>query len=56
LLTLADVDRKYLVLQAGFLEENRDLMAVRRGPVMYVNHDKPFASPWADAPDAIARF
>jgi hypothetical protein len=42
LLAFADVDRNDLVFQSRFLEENRDLVAIRRSPVKHVNHDKPF--------------
>ena len=38
LLAFADVHRKNLVRQPGFLEEDRDLVAVWCGPVMQVDH------------------
>jgi hypothetical protein len=38
LFALADVDRKDFVRQPGLFEEHRDLVAVRRGPVMKVDH------------------
>jgi hypothetical protein len=38
LIALGDVDREYLVFQPGLLEKHRDLVAVRRGPVMKVDH------------------
>ena len=38
LFALADVDRKDLVGQPGLFEEHRDLVAVRRGPVIKVDH------------------
>src|SRR6476620_3374714 len=38
LFALADVDRNYLVRQPGLFEEHRDLVAVRRGPVIEVDH------------------
>jgi hypothetical protein len=38
LIALADVDRENLVLQPGLFEEDRDLVAVRRGPVIKVDH------------------
>jgi hypothetical protein len=50
LLTLADIDRDELVRQSGFFEENRDFVAVRRGPVMYVDHDKPLGDDGGEAP------
>jgi hypothetical protein len=39
LFALADIDRNDFVIQPGFLEKNRDFVAVRRGPIMYVDHD-----------------
>ena len=38
LFALADIDRKNLVRQPGLFEEHRDLVAVRRGPVVKVDH------------------
>src|SRR2546423_10917732 len=38
LFALADVDRKDLVTEPGLFEEHRDLVAVRRGPVVKVDH------------------
>src|SRR5216684_4050098 len=38
LVALADVDRENLVLQPGLFQKHRDLVAVRRGPVMEVDH------------------
>ncbi|MBA7484260.1 hypothetical protein ES707_19784 [subsurface metagenome] len=38
LLALADLDRDHLVRQPGLLEEHRDLVAVRRGPVIEIDH------------------
>src|SRR5215204_6436913 len=38
LFALADVDRKDLVGKPGLFEEHRDLVAVRRSPVMKVDH------------------
>ena len=38
LIALADVDREDLVFQPGLFEKHRDLVAVRRGPVMKVDH------------------
>src|SRR5262249_49257715 len=38
LLALADVHRENLVRQAGLFEEDRDLVAVGRRPVMQVDH------------------
>jgi hypothetical protein len=38
LLALADVDRMYLVGQAGLFEEQRDFMAVGGGLVIQVDH------------------
>ena len=38
LIALADVDRENPVRQPGLLEEHRYLVAVRRGPVMEVDH------------------
>src|SRR5262249_7904998 len=40
LLALADVHRNDLVLEPGLLEEHRDLVAVRRGPIVQLDHDK----------------
>src|SRR4029077_17198870 len=50
LLALADIDRDQLVFQPGFFEENRDFVAVRRGPVMYVDHGKPLRDDADEAP------
>src|SRR6185437_5610420 len=44
LLALADVHRMDLVLEPGLLEEERDLVAVGRGPVMKVDHRAPLAA------------
>ena len=41
LLAFADIDGNDFVLKSGLFEKNRDFVAVRRGPVMYVDHDKP---------------
>ena len=41
LLAFADIDRNDVIFQSGFLEENRDFMAVRRGPIIDVDHDEP---------------
>jgi hypothetical protein len=38
LLALADVHRHEVVGQPGLLEEDRDLVAVRRGPIVEVDH------------------
>ena len=38
LIALADIDRENLVFQPGLFEKHRDLVAVRRGPVMQVDH------------------
>jgi hypothetical protein len=38
LVALADIDREDLVLQSGLFEEHRDLVAVRRRPVVQVDH------------------
>ena len=38
LIALADVDREDLVFQPGLFEKHRDLVAVRRGPVIKVDH------------------
>src|SRR5262249_52677902 len=38
LLALADVDRNDLVLESGLLEEHRDLVAFRRGPIVQLDH------------------
>ena len=38
LVALADVDRENPVTEPGLLEKDRDLVAVRRGPVMEVEH------------------
>src|SRR6266446_7994263 len=38
LVALADIDRENLVFEPGLFEKHRDLVAVRRGPVMKVNH------------------
>jgi hypothetical protein len=38
LFALADLDRENLVFQPALFEEHRDLVAVRRGPVMEVDH------------------
>ena len=38
LLALADVDREHLVGRAGLFEKDRDFVAVRRGPVIQVDH------------------
>src|SRR5262249_14874477 len=40
LLALADVHRNDLVLEPRFLEEHRDLVAIRRGPIMQLDHGK----------------
>jgi hypothetical protein len=41
LLALADIDRNDFVFQPGLFEKDRDFVAVRRGPVMHIDHDKP---------------
>jgi hypothetical protein len=38
LVALADVDREDLVGEPGLFEEYRDLVAVRRGPVIEIDH------------------
>src|SRR6266436_5218403 len=38
LVALADVDRENLVFQPSLFQKHRDLVAVRRGPVMKVDH------------------
>jgi len=38
LVALADVDRENLVFQPGLFQKHRDLVAVRRGPVMEIDH------------------
>jgi hypothetical protein len=38
LVALADIDRENLVFQPGLFKKHRDLVAVRRGPVIKVNH------------------
>jgi hypothetical protein len=38
LLALADVDRDDLVGQSGLFEKNRNLVSVRGGPVVEINH------------------
>ena len=38
LITGTDIDRENLVIQPGFFKEQRDLVAVRGGPVIKVNH------------------
>jgi hypothetical protein len=40
LIALADDDRENLVLQVGLFEEDRYLVAVRRGPVMEIDHGR----------------
>jgi hypothetical protein len=37
-------------LQPGFFEENRDFVAVRCGPVMHVDHDKPLRDDGGETP------
>jgi hypothetical protein len=39
LLALADIDRHDLVRQPDLFQKNRDLVPVRRGPVVQVDHD-----------------
>jgi hypothetical protein len=39
LLALADVDGNDLVREPGLLKKDRDLVAVRRGPVVKIHHD-----------------
>src|SRR6266436_1562004 len=38
LVALADIDREDLVFQPGLFEKHRDLVPVRRGPVIKVDH------------------
>ena len=38
LIALADIDRENLVLQPGLFQKDRDLVAVRRGPVIQIDH------------------
>src|SRR3984957_6775266 len=38
LIALADIDRENLVSQPGLFEKHRDLVAVRRGPVVQIDH------------------
>jgi hypothetical protein len=38
LISLADVDRENFILQPGLFEKHRDLVAIRRGPVIKVDH------------------
>jgi hypothetical protein len=38
LVALGDVDRENLVFQPGLFEKHRDLVAVRRGPVVKIDH------------------
>jgi len=38
LVALADVDREHLVGQPRLFQEHRDLVAVRRGPVVEIDH------------------
>ena len=38
LLALADVHRENFVLQSGLFEEDRDLVTIRRGPVVEIDH------------------
>src|SRR6185312_14989932 len=39
LLTLADVDRNDAIREAGLLEKHRDLVTVRRRPVVQIDHE-----------------
>src|SRR6266566_1844004 len=50
LISFADVDRENFVLQPGLFEKHRDLVAVRRGPVIEIDHGAFF--PAAAAADA----
>src|SRR5438270_11585700 len=51
LVALADIDRDRAVFEAAFLEHDRDLPAIRRRPVIKIDHRAaPFAAPNTPAP------